>query len=462
MKILLISPSSGHWRGLGKKKLFNGKTFRFSMLSLLTVAALTPKHHDIILVDEQIDDIPEDEHFDLVGITAMTATVPRAYEICRMFNKRSIPVVIGGFHPTFNIDEAGEYADVVVAGPAAGAWQQILRDFENRKLKKVYHGDPAQELPSRLPKHLLKKSAYVSVNTTYATLGCRNECSFCSITSFYKGNRYKRKISEVIAELQSFKERFFMFIDDNLTQDKEYVYELLAEMIPLQKKWVTQASIEISDDPKLLELMRKSGCAGLFIGLESFSENALCSQNKQIKSPQYYKEAVQKIHDHGIFVEAGMIFGFDFDRSSVFEDTLKIVEEVGIDAIQASILTPLPGTRLFEQMAQRIIDYNWEHFDYKRAVFEPMYMSRQDLEAGLEWINKRFYSPLRIARRMIRWIRMPYGWKSLIYPLFLNVAYWGRQFQFGVRGYNPADELSSQDELHRDQFETIAVLKKTG
>lgn len=438
MKILLISPSSGKWRELGKKKLFNGKTFRFSQLSLLSVAALTPKNHELTLIDEQHQNIPLKKDFDLVGITVMTATAPRAYQLADWFREKSIPVVLGGFHPTFNLKEAGKHANAIVAGPANKAWQQVLKEVENGSLKKVYYGEPDLSEHKPLPKHLLKKSAYLSVNTTYATLGCRNECAFCSITSFYRGKRYQRKVEDVVAELKSFPEKFFMFVDDNLTQDRDYIVELLQTLAPLKKKWVTQASIEITDDDELLELMQKAGCAGVFVGLESFSEAALCSQNKNIKKPQYYRQAVQKLHKYGIFVEAGLIFGFDTDSPEIFENTLAILDETGIDAMQASILTPLPGTRLFSQMKNRIVDFNWEHYDYKYAVFKPIHMSQQDLNAGLEWINKRFYSPWRITKRIFRWLFSPIGYKNIYFALFLNIAYWGRQFKFGVKGYNPA------------------------
>ncbi|MBN2413272.1 B12-binding domain-containing radical SAM protein [candidate division KSB1 bacterium] len=457
MKICLISPASGRWRGLGKKKFFNGKTFRFSQLSLLSVAALTPDKHELKLIDEQIEDVSLNEDFDLVGITVMTATAPRSYELCDLFRKKNIPVVLGGFHPTFNVEEAREYAYAIVIGPADGAWPELLADAENKQLKKIYHGTVDEKKPIKLPKHLLKKSGYLSPHTTYATLGCRNKCSFCSITSFYGGKRYQRPIEDVVAELGSFKEKFFMFIDDNLTQDREYIVELLKAIAPLKKKWVTQASIEITDDDELLALLQQSGCAGVFVGLESFSEDALCSQNKTIKQPRYYEQAVRKFHQYGIFVEAGMIFGFDSDSPEIFEKTLKILDRIGIDTIQASILTPLPGTTLFKEMKDRIVDFNWEHYDYKYAVYNPALISREDLMGGLQWINKRFYSPRRILQRICRWLFTPAGYKNMYFPLFLNIAYWGRQFQFKVRGYNPANVKRKEKRAEkllaaRDQF----------
>ncbi len=441
MNILLIAPSSGTWRGLGKKRLFNGKTFRFSMLSVLSVAALTPPGHHLRVVDEQVDDVPWDEDFDLVGITVMTATAPRAYELCRRFGEKDVPVVLGGFHPTFNLDEALEFADAVVVGPAGAAWARVVTDAAAGCLQRVYRGSADVELPMALPRHLLKRSAYVSVDTCCATLGCRNECSFCSVTSFYGGKRYRRDIDAVVAHLRSFDARFFMFMDDNLTQDRDYAVQLFEAMEPLKKKWAAQVSVEVADDPDLLERMRRAGCVGVFIGLESFSENALCSQNKRIRPPRFYKDAVRVLHDHGMVVEAGLIFGFDSDPPEVFESTLALLDDIGADAMQASILTPLPGTRLHREMRDRIVDFDWEHYDYKWAVFEPALMSRAELMGGLEWINKRFYTPWRILRRLARWLTMPSGLSNFHIPLLLNVAYWGRQFQFGVKGHNPAGVL---------------------
>ncbi len=438
MKILLIAPASGRWRGLGRHRWFNGRTFRFSMLSLLSVAALTPERHRVRLVDEQVEDVPWDEPFDLIGITVMTATAPRAYELCRRFRARGIPVVLGGFHPTFNIDEALGHADTVVSGPAAGAWQEALTDAEAGRLQPLYRGNPDVDVPATLPRHLLRRSRYVSVQTCYATLGCRNQCAFCSVTSFYAGRRYQRDVDAIVGHLRSFDDRFFLFVDDNLTQDREYAIRLCQAIAPLRKQWATQASIEIAGDPELLEWMRRAGCVGVFIGLETFSESALCSQNKTIASPRHYREAIRTIHRHGMVVEAGLIFGFDTDTREIFESTLAILDDIGIDAMQASILTPLPGTRLFDQMRSRIVDLDWEHYDYKWAVFEPAQMTRPELMAGLQWINKRFYTPRRILGRLGRWLLMPSGLRTFHVPLLLNVAYWGRQFRFGVKGYNPA------------------------
>jgi radical SAM superfamily enzyme YgiQ (UPF0313 family) len=438
MRILLIAPASGPWRGLGRKKFFNGKTFRFSMLSLLSVAALTPEGHQLRIVDEQIEDIPWDEPFDLVAITVMTATAPRAYELCRRFRQRSIPVVLGGFHVTFNVEEAGQHASAVVVGPAGDAWPQAVRDAEAGCLKPVYRGNPDVPIPVALPRHLLNESGYVSIQTCSATMGCTNRCAFCSITAFYGGRRHRHDIQDIVRHLESFDDTFFLFIDDNLTQDRDYAIDLFKAIAPLRKKWATQASVEIADDPELLSWMRRSGCVGVFVGLESFSDAALCSQNKRIRSPEHYREAVRTLHRHGMVVEAGLIFGFDTDGLDVFETTLRVLDHIGVDAMQASILTPLPGTPLFEQMRPRIVDLDWEHYDYKWAVYEPTQMTRADLMAGLQWINKRFYSPWRILRRLGRWLTMPSGLRNFHVPLLLNVAYWGRQFQFHVQGYNPA------------------------
>lgn len=438
MKILLVAPSSGVWNGIGKRKIFDGRTFRFSLLPLLTVAALTPGRHDITLVDEQVEDIPQDQDFDMVGITVMTATSSRAYEISAAFRKKGVPVVLGGFHPSLNQDEALGHADAIVIGPAYKAWPEAVADAEAGRLKKRYYGIFDGKTRIRLPRNLMKPGKYITPNATCATLGCTNTCSFCSISAFYGAKRHYRGIGDVADEIAGFKDRFFMLLDDNLTQDRDYAIRLFKAIAPLEKKWVTQASIEIADDPGLLEAMAGAGCIGVFAGLESFSMAALASQNKNIKPPEKYREAVRKLHAHGMYVEAGVMLGFDVDTCDTFRDTLHMLDEAGIDVIQASIVTPLPGTRYFKDMEHRITDRNWEHYGFKHAVFTPAHMTQDELEAGSHWLIREFYSLFRIIRRIPGWLAVKDGYRNFWYPLLLNLAYFERTISFKLKGHDPA------------------------
>jgi radical SAM superfamily enzyme YgiQ (UPF0313 family) len=458
MKILLISPASGPWRGISERRLFNGKTFRFSMLSLLTVAELSPDDAEVRIVDEQIEPIADLDEFadreltegglDVVGVTAMTAAAPRAYEIARCFRERGVPVVMGGFHATLNPEEALGYVDAVVAGSAFGAWPKVLDDLLAGGLGGIYHGNPRGEIPATLPRHLVDRSDYVTVNSTYATLGCKNSCKFCSIAAFHGGERHHRAVADVVREVSGFEERFFMFVDDNLTQDREYVVELLGGLRPLKKEWITQVSIEVAEDEALLGLMRDAGCIGLFIGLETFDDRALDAQDKGFNAPMKYAAAVDRVHRHGMFVEAGIVFGFDTDILDVFRATLAALDRIGIDAIQASILTPLPGTPLYDSMADRLVDTDWEHYDYRHAVFVPRRMNTEQLQAGADWVIRDFYSLRRILKRSLRWLLMPRGFRLFLYPLALNLAYYGRVKSFNIRGHDPAAATAPSRRRH--------------
>lgn len=437
MNILLIAPATGRWRGIARRRAFNGKTFRFSMLSLLSVAALSPKGARVTLVDEQLEEIPEGD-FDLVGITAMTAVAPRAYELCARFRAQGVPVVMGGFHATLNTEEALRHADAVVVGPAYGAWERLCADVVEGRLQRVYRGDPEPAIPVHLPRHLLQGDGYVTVSATFATLGCRNRCRFCSIHPFHEGRRHVRPVEDVAAEIGALEQRFFVFVDDNLTQDREYALSLLRALEPLGKRWVTQASIDVADDPELLSAMRDAGCLGIFVGLETFNGEALNEQSKAFNLPRRYGDAVAEIHRHGMYVEAGVMVGFDADGPGVFRHTLRMLDGIGIDAIQLSIFTPLPGTAAFDAMRDRIVDTDWGHYDYRHAVFTPARMSAEELQAGADWLIRRFYSPWRILIRLPRWLALPGGWRTWVYPLGLNLAYLGRVLRFGSRGRDPA------------------------
>lgn len=442
MKLLLIAPSSGRWRTASRSRLFNGRSFRFSLLSLLTVAAETPRDVEVRIVDEQVEDVPWDAPVDMVGITCMTAAAPRAYEIAARFRQRGVPVVLGGMHPTLCPDDATQHADAIVVGEAEGIWPQVVTDAKAGRLQSIYHNPspPSLEALKPLPRHLLDSRRYATVQNVQATRGCPHGCDFCSVAAFNHRTQRQRPIAEVVAEITNLPGRFFIFVDDNLVADRRYARELFQALLPLRKRWITQATLSMADDPDLLKLAADAGCVGVFVGLETFSTANLDAVNKSCNKAEKYREWIRRFHAQGIGIEAGIVVGFPADRPHVFERTLRLLDELEVDVILVSIFTPLPGTPRFTGMQERILDRNWAHYDFHHAVFEPWAMSSESLQAGHDWITREFYRPWRIVRRVWRHLRRPRAWACLPYMAALNVAFYGRTVQWHIRGWNPAEE----------------------
>jgi radical SAM superfamily enzyme YgiQ (UPF0313 family) len=445
MKILLIAPATGKWKKIGKSYLFNGKTFRFSLLSLLSVAAETPPEIEIKIIDEQIDDIPWDEDCDLVGITCMTAAALRAYEISSQFRKKGTPVILGGMHPTFRPREALKNADAVVVGDAEGIWCKVIEDAKNGRMQGIYKNETAPTLKGlkHPPRALLNNKDYATIQAIQATRGCVNGCDFCTVTAFHNQIQRFRPVEEVIDEVSSIPEGFVIFVDDNLTADMDYARDLFKAMIPLKKKWVTQSTLSVANDPDFVRLAAEAGCIGLFVGLESFSGKNLHDVNKTCHRVEHYREAIKLLHAHGISVEAGIVFGFDNDRPGVFHHTLTMLDKLEVDIIQVSIFTPLPGTRRFKAMENRIIERNWSHYDFHNVVFKPRNMSIEELKGGHDWVTHEFYRPRRIVRRLLKYIGRPGDIKTFIFVAAVNLAYLGRVIRWKIRGYNPENVKKS-------------------
>ena len=446
MKILLIAPASGLWRGVGRHRVFGGKTFRFSLLSLLTVAAETPAGHGVRIIDEQVDDVPFDGGWDLVGVTAMTAGAPRAYEIAAAFRHRGVPVVLGGMHPTLCSAEALQHADAVVAGEAEGVWGRVVEDAAAGRLGGIYRAEEAVDLGAlrAVPRGLLDARNYATVFAVQATRGCPHRCSFCSVSAFSGGVQRRRPVEQVAREVAGIPSRFFIFVDDNLTADRDYAAALFRAIAPLGKRWVTQSTLAVADDAELVELAARAGCVGLFVGLETFRASHLRAVGKEFNEAERYRERIARLHGAGIGVEAGLVFGFDGDDAGVFERALEHLDEFGIDAIQTSILTPLPGTPFFEKMRERITDGDWGHYDFHHVVFEPKGMTAGELQQGHDWLVREFYRPGRIVNRLARVARRPRGWQVLPWAAAINSGYYGRVRRFGIRGENPAGKTSSR------------------
>jgi radical SAM superfamily enzyme YgiQ (UPF0313 family) len=440
MNILLIAPASGLWNGVGHRPLFSGRTFRFSMLSLLSVAAETPPGATIRIVDEQVEGIPREGHFDLVGITAMTAAAPRAYAIADRFRSMGVPVIMGGMHPTFMPDEALQHADAVCAGEAEGIWPRIVEDARAGRLRGIYRPPAPAELSrlKPLPRKLLSSRHYATLQAVQATRGCPHHCAFCSVSAFHLGGFRMRPIEHVVEEIRSLPGRFFILTDDSLAAAPDYAKVLFRALAPLKKHWMTQATLRITDDGELVDLAERAGCAGLFVGLETFSSRNLTGVGKDFNPSSEYRERIALLHAHGIGVEAGIVFGFDGDGPEVFRETLAALDDLRIDMAQISILTPLPGTPYFESMKGRIMDGDWAHFDYHHAVFQLAGMSAEALKAGHDWATRQFYSAARIARRLARVAAMKHGPRVLPYAAAINLAYYGRVLSWGIRGWDPA------------------------
>jgi radical SAM superfamily enzyme YgiQ (UPF0313 family) len=196
----------------------------------------------------------------------------------------------------------------------------------------------------------------------------------------------------------------------------------------------------MAEGENLVRLAARAGCVGVFVGLETFSADNLESVHKNCHRVEHYRAAIRRFHAHGIGVEAGVVFGFSHDRPDVFRRTLSTLESLGIDAVQISILTPLPGTPMFSALQDRILDRNWSHYDFHHAVFEPAHLTVDALQAGHDWITREFYRPWRIVRRMARTLLRPRGWRTFAFVTAVNWAYFGRVQAWHIRGWDPASE----------------------
>jgi len=380
------------------------KDIWFARLTLTALAALTPPDIEVKITDENVEPIDFEEDVDLVGVTGMVMHAPRAYQIAQRFRQRGIPVVMGGPHASSLPLEAKEYVDAVVIGEAENVWEGLIEDYKKGCLKPFYKEDTFCSM-ERLPfprLDLLRKNAYMTVNCVQTTRGCPHQCDFCHVTHFF-GKTYRcRPVEEVIEEVKRLDGEFVVFIDDNIAGNRHYARELFTQLKPLKKKWASQASMTLTRDPELLKLAAESGCVSLFIGVESLSSENLKEVNKAFNQVSQFEEAMKALHDHDIMILAGFIFGLDHDDEGVFERTLRFCERNRIELPTFFILTPLPGTALFQRMESegRLLHKDWGQYNGATVVFKPRLMTEETLQRGFNWACKEGYSWNSIFKRV--------------------------------------------------------------
>ncbi len=390
------------------------------------LAARVPAGWEVTHVDEEAEEIDWNVAADLVGITFHTPSAVHAYQIAARFRSRGICVVLGGPHVTLVPEEARQHADAIFIGEAEGLWEQFLHSFETRSYAPVYRQTSAPGLEGipNARKDLFHRQDHTS-GVLFATRGCPNQCDFCTVAVMYRHKLRKRPIAEVAAEYASFKGRVIIFWDDNIAGDMEYAKRLFRAIAPHGKWWSSQASIHAGRDEEFLEAAAQSGCKQLFLGLESISPQSLAGVHKGFNRADEYSAIIERIQAHGIAVQAGIVFGFDHDTPAIFEDTVRFLEQTGVQNATFNILTPFPGTPLFRRMELegRIVTRDWRKYNSRdHVVYQPRLMSAAQLLAGFRYANDRFYSLSSMAKRLARspvqlWWTLPlnlaygYGWR---------------------------------------------------
>ncbi len=409
-RLLLINPSNTN------KVLGNISATAVPPLNLPYLAAVTPHHYQIEVIDENIEPF-EYRKADIVGITAYTASVYRAYQISQVYRKQGIPTVMGGIHVSMMPEEALQYCDTVVKGEAEEIWPKVLEDFETGNLQTQYTGTwPSLEtLP--LPRRDILRNPYYQWGSIQTSRGCPMNCTFCSVTAF-NGRRFRRRsIDAVLEELEQIPQKKIMLSDDNIIghgkKDLEWARDFFSRIIEknIKKIFFAQTSILLGEDPELVRLAARAGLKIAFVGIESINPNTLKSYGKSINLKRLqqnrYKELIAGIRNEGIAFLGAFVLGGDEDNLSTFHSTLKFIKSSHIDVIQVTKPTPLPGTQLWEnlQKENRILNQDfpeaWNNYRFSTLLFKPAQMSIKDVYMGFTYLRKAYYSYWETIKRTL-------------------------------------------------------------
>ncbi len=428
LKLLLINPFSKS----KQSKLYDTSSIS-PPLGLGVIAGLTPSNWDIELIDENFDRF-EYKEVDLVGITALTSAAYRAYEIADIFRKKGIRVILGGIHVSMVPDEAELYADAIVIGEAERVWLKVLEDFQNNCLKNRYIGELNDLKGSIHPRRDLfhKDYSYANVQTSR---GCPMSCDFCSVHTF-NGSKYRqRPVKEVLDEIETIEGDRLFFIDDNLIgyskQSAQRAVELFKGMVDrgIQKDWYCQASLNIAFNDEVLKHAAESGCRMILIGIESEKVDQLQETNKKMNlgiGINHYEKAFQNIHKHGISVLGALVFGLDTDSLEDIRNRTKFAIESGIDAMQATIVTPLPGTNLFKRLEEedRLLYTNfpkdWERYHFHEVSHMPKKMTPQELSDAMKECWTTLWNEKTVYRKMLKTFKQTKSAKAATWAFISN------------------------------------------
>jgi radical SAM superfamily enzyme YgiQ (UPF0313 family) len=442
MNIALIYPNIGR---KGDSLFLDGA--RMEPLGLTVIAGLTPSDIQIEIIDDRLEEIPYDKHFDLIAISVQIFTARRSYEIAEAFRKRGVPVALGGIHVTLAPEEAAEHADVIILGDAELSWPMLINDLRYGTLKPCYTCQPSEHPQNgTMPRRdLLIDKKYLPISLIQFSRGCTNGCSFCASSVYFQKQHYVRKVDEVVQEIKSQKRKLLFFVDDNIVADKAAAKELFRALIPLKIRWMSQASMDMLEDSELMELMVKSGCLGHVIGFESISSDGIALMKKNSNKnfiTDTYAYAIKELRRYGLQTWAAFSVGYDTDTVESIRATCDFALRNQFTFAAFNILNPYPGTVLYEQMEreERLLYGGkwWLHPNYRfnYASFIPKNMTADELTETAFWCRRTFNSTASIIRRAFEPstnMRTPFRFLAymLYNPLFRREVFNKQGITFG-------------------------------
>jgi radical SAM superfamily enzyme YgiQ (UPF0313 family) len=401
-----------------------GKHVLTPTLAMTSFAATTPAHWRAAYWDENLLDgrPPCDPLPEVVGITVHLTFARRAFELAHWYRSRGSRVILGGLHVLSCPEECAPHADALAIGDGVQLWPRILADVESGLLQTrysaTYENDYREDPAPR--RSILPRRSFLTTTSLIATRGCHNRCGFCYLATDGLRMPYRmRDPGQIAAEFAADDQPYAVFIDNNLGSNREYLRALCRALAPLKKIWSAAVSIDVTDDPGLIREMALGGCTGVFVGFESLTDENLADARKKTPRTADYARRVRMLHDNGIQVNSSFVLGFDHDRPDVFARTAEWVEENQLECSTFHILTPYPGTPLFQQMASegRLLHRDWSLYDTAHAVFRPRHMSPEELEEGYAWIYERLFSHASI------WRRRPEDWRAVAPYLAMSYLY---------------------------------------
>lgn len=336
---------------------------------------------------------------------------------------------MGGFHATLCPDEVAEYADTVIIGQAERTWENVLKDFKNNRLQKIYKDNELNlGLNNIIPdRSIYKNKNYLKITLLEAGRGCRFRCEFCSVQKFFNGQHEYRNPDVIRNEILQLKKtrKLFFFVDDNIAAHPVQAKELFKMFIPLKIKWVGQADITISRDKELLQLMVASGCQGILIGFESLNIENLKTMNKSFNSLNGGPaEAIRILHKYGLRIYATFLYGYPNDTIEDFNNILKFCLQNKIFMVGFNHLTPFPGTELYERLKKDdllLYDKWWldNRYTYGQIPFKTD-IPHETIEQHSRKDRKTFYGLSSILYRMTNLTNIS-GFRILLYYLSINL-----------------------------------------